>query len=426
MRIAIIGSGVSGLVVAHLLHDDHDISVFEADDRVGGHTHTVRVSEGDRGLNVDTGFIVFNEDAYPNFSRLISMLGVESQPSDMSFSVSCRKTGLEWAGTNLNTLFAQRRNLLRPRFHRMLRDVVRFNRTASAAARNGHAESSLLQYLESADYSREFLEHYLIPMGAAVWSADPSEFGRIPLKFFVQFFENHGMMSGFQRPTWRVIRGGSIRYVERLIAPFEDRIRTRCPVLAVRRRPDHVELTTPSGVELFDQVVIACHSDQALRMLKDASPAEREILSAIRFQRNETVLHTDTRLMPELRRVWSSWNYRIRSKTQDVVDVSYHMNRLQSLDAKRDYLVSLNATPDIDPSHVIKAIEYHHPIFDARSVSAQRRHGEISGARRTHYCGAYWGYGFHEDGVRSGLKVASWFGKGLDSARRRHAGWVAA
>ncbi|MBX3396613.1 MAG: FAD-dependent oxidoreductase [Phycisphaerae bacterium] len=426
MRIAIIGSGISGLIVARLLNDEHEITVFEADNRVGGHTHTVRVAEGNRGLDVDTGFIVFNEDAYPNFTRLLSILGVQSQPSDMSFSVSCRKTGLEWAGTNLNTLFAQRRNLLRPRFHRMLRDVMRFNRTASAAARNGHAESSLLDYLRSADYSPEFLEHYLIPMGAAVWSAEPTEFGRIPLRFFVQFFENHGMMSGFQRPTWRVIRGGSIRYVERLIAPFEDRIRTNCPVLGLRRRPEHVELTTPTGVEKFDQVVIASHSDQALRMLRDASPAEREILGAIRFQRNETVLHTDACVMPNLRRVWSSWNYRIPSGGRDAVDVSYHMNRLQGLDAQCDYLVSLNSTQDIDPRRVIKSIEYHHPIFDGRSVSAQRRHSEISGTRRTHYCGAYWGYGFHEDGVRSGLTVASWFGKSLDSLKGQHATWVAA
>ncbi|MBK8267619.1 MAG: FAD-dependent oxidoreductase [Planctomycetes bacterium] len=412
MKIAIVGSGISGLVTAWLLQGEHEITVFEADDRIGGHTHTIPVVEGDRKHQVDTGFIVFNEAAYPNFCKLLRRLGVESQPSDMSFGVSCERTGLEYAGTNLNTLFAQRRNLLRPSFHRMLRDVVRFNKTALAHARNGHADNTLSEYLASESYSREFIENYILPMGAAVWSTEPVEFGRVPLKFFVEFFENHGMLAGFDRPTWRVIRGGSYRYTEKLIAGFRDRIYTGTPVLSIRRHADYVNVQTHEGVARFDQVVIAAHSDQALRMLADATSKEREILGTIRFQKNDTVLHTDTRVMPRLRRAWASWNYRIH-KRGEAVHVSYHMNRLQSLKACCDYFVTLNDKENIDPIRAIKRLQYHHPQFDMAAADAQKRHHEISGRNRTHYCGAYWGHGFHEDGVNSGLAVAKCFGREL-------------
>ena len=404
MRVAVVGSGVSGLVAAHLLHPAHEVTVFEAGPWIGGHVHTVEVD----GVAVDTGFIVFNDLTYPNFRALLDRLGVETQPSTMSFSVRCDRTGLEWNGADLNRLFVQRRNLFRPSFHRMIRDVLRFNREAPGVLANGEADLELGAYVERHGYSRPFLDHYLVPMGSAIWSMPPARLLRFPAGFFVRFFANHGMLSVDDRPTWRVVRGGSRAYVERLVAPFRDRIRTETPVRRVRRFEDRVELE-PGGA--FDHVVFACHSDQALRVLADPSPAEREILGALPYQPNDVVLHTDASLLPRRRRAWAAWNYHVGTDPEAPAAVTYDMNILQSLQAEETWCITLNRAGAIDPARVRGRWTYHHPVYSAGGVRAQARHGEISGAARTHYCGAYWGYGFHEDGVNSALRVAAAFGR---------------
>jgi predicted NAD/FAD-binding protein len=419
MRLAVVGSGVSGLVAAWLLSRRHHVVLFEAEGRLGGHVNTVDVRRQDGDWAIDTGFIVFNDRTYPSFVELLDQLGVASQPSTMSFSVQCEQTGLEYGGTNLNTLFAQRRNLLRPSFHRMLRDILRFNARAPRLLEDPDDALTLGAYLERERYSSVFVEHYLIPMGAAIWSADPRDMREFPAAWFVRFFANHGMLSIDDRPTWRVIRGGSQRYVERIAADLRGCIRLRTPVLGVRRQPDGVLLRTPSGTERFDGVVIAAHSDQALRMLEDPSAEEGAILSAIPYRANEAVLHTDASLLPRRRHAWSAWNYHVREQGEGVA-ITYGMNILQGLRAQEQFCVTLNHADRIDPQRAIRTIDYAHPLFTRQGAAAQRRHTEINGARRTWYCGAYWGNGFHEDGVRSALAVTRQFGLDLrDRTARR-------
>ncbi len=406
MNIAIIGTGISGLTAAWHLQRDHRLTIFEANDYIGGHTNTVEAEFWGKTYAVDTGFIVYNDWTYPNFIELLDQLGVASQPTVMSFSVRCERTGLEYNGQDLNTLFAQRFNLFRPSFHRMLRDILRFNREAPALL-EGDREISLNDYLREQRYSREFIEQYIIPMAAAIWSAEPGAMGEMPARFFVQFFKNHGLLSVNQRPQWRVIQGGSRNYVGPLTAPFRDRIRLNCPVEWVRRQPNHVQVKTRHGpVERFDEVVIATHSDQALRLLADPTPREHEILSAIPYQENEAVLHTDTRLLPRRKLAWAAWNYHLAAQPQTRVAVTYNMNILQSLDAPVTFCVTLNPSEAIDPARILYRTTYHHPVFTDAGVRAQARRDEISGVNRTWYCGAYWSYGFHEDGVNSGLAVA--------------------
>jgi predicted NAD/FAD-binding protein len=409
MRVAVVGTGISGLVAAHLLRRDHEITVFEANDYIGGHTHTVDVDLDGERLSVDTGFIVYNERNYPNFTRLLGQLGVATQPSTMSFSVRMSDPELEYNGSTFRQLFAQRRNLVRPRFYRMLADIVRFNKSAPAAIRNGAAELTLGEYIERDPYSPDFVDRYLVPMGAAIWSSPATRVMEMPAKFFVRFFENHGMLTVDDRPEWRTIVGGSARYVEPLTAPFVDRIRLSCPVHAIRRADDHVLVND----ERFDEVVIACHSDQALSMLSDPSDAEREILGAMPYQENQVVLHTDTNVLPRRRRAWGAWNYHVSGEPGGPVGVTYNMNMLQSLTASQTVCVTLNDTDTIDPGLVIDRYTYFHPLFTPEGIAAQRRRAEISGQRRTHYCGAYWRNGFHEDGVVSALAVGAAFGASL-------------
>jgi predicted NAD/FAD-binding protein len=406
VRVAIVGSGISGLVCAHLLHRRHDVTLFEAGDRPGGHTHTVEVRLSGRVHAVDTGFIVFNDRTYPNFSRLLRQLGVPVRPTTMSFGVRSDRTGLEYSGTGLGGLFAQRRNALRPRFLAMVRDILRFNREALRALGTPLADRPLRDLLGERGYSRGFVEDYLVPMGSAIWSMPPARLLDFPAGFFVRFFSNHGLLSLADRPRWSVIEGGSRTYVERLLAPLGDRVRLRTPVRNVRRTERDVELD-PGG--RFDHVVLACHSDQALALLADPTPAEREILGALPYQPNEVVLHTDASLLPRRRAAWAAWNYRIRADEGPAV-VTYRMNEIQGLDAAEEICVTLNRTEEIAPSRVLGRFRYDHPAFTAEGVAAQRRHGEISGARGTHYCGAYWGYGFHEDGVNSALRVCEALG----------------
>jgi predicted NAD/FAD-binding protein len=413
MKVAIVGTGVSGLVCAWGLYRDHDVHVFEADDRPGGHTHTHDVHVDGRHVAVDSGFIVFNERTYPGFVALLDRLGVRSHPTDMGFSVSVEKTGLEYGSTGLGMLFAQRRNLLRPAFHRMIRDVLRFHREAPRLIEHPDEKATLGEYLAGHDYSREFVEEHLVPMAAAIWSAEPPRILDFPALTFVRFYQNHGLLSRTDNPVWRYVEGGSRSYVERAIAPFRERVRLATPVIGVRRRSGHVEVhTARHGRERFDQVIFATHSDQALALLEDPEEAERGVLSAIRYQPNEAVLHTDASLLPRNRRAWTCWNVRIPRSPADRVQVTYHMNQLQKIPGPTQFCVTLNRTEEIDPERVIARIPYAHPIFDARALAAQALHDRVSGLHRTHYCGAYWGNGFHEDGVQSALRVLRRFGKG--------------
>jgi uncharacterized protein len=413
MRIAIVGSGVSGLVCAHLLHRRHEITLFEADSRLGGHTNTIRVDLPDETHHVDTGFIVYNDRNYPGFERLLHQLGVATQLSEMSFSVSDGH-GFEYNGSSPNGLFACRSHLVKPSFHRMLFDLLRFNRQAQSLIGLNGDGPSLGEFLDAGGYSREFVERLIVPQASAVWSADPSQMWSFPASFLAEFFDNHGMFSQRDRPQWRTIAGGSQRYVETLTAPFANRIRVSTPISAVRRTPEAIELTPQGGEpEAFDQVVIAAHSDQALRLLADPTPAEHEVLGAIPYQSNEAVLHTDVRQLPRRRRAWASWNFHLEREPTQKTTVTYHMNRLQSLESSSELCVTLNRGEEIDPDRVIETIEYSHPVFTEAGVTAQHRWAELNGVNRTWFCGAYWGYGFHEDGVASALRVCRKLGEAL-------------
>lgn len=413
-KIAIVGTGIAGMTAAYLLSTEYEVSVFETNDYIGGHTHTIPVETAHEIYAVDTGFIVFNDWTYPNFIKLLTRLGVAAQPSTMSFSVKCERTGLEYNGTSLNTLFAQRRNLIRPSFHRMLRDILRFNREALTLLHGDNANITLGSYLTEQQYSHEFVEQYVIPIGASIWSADPQQMSEVPARFFVQFFHNHGMLNVNERPQWRVIVGGSQEYVKVLTHRYRDRIRLCCPVQRVTRHPTHVSIkSVGQEAEIFDHVVIATHSDQALAMLTDPSAQERAILGALPYQVNETVLHTDDSLLPRRRRAWASWNYHRLYEQQSQVAITYNMNMLQSFHAPETFCVTLNRTANINPSKIIQKMTYHHPVYTEAGVAAQKRHAEINGVNRTYFCGAYWGYGFHEDGVNSALAVCQYFGKSL-------------
>ena len=415
MRIAIVGGGISGLTIAHLLHQRHDITLFEAADYLGGHTNTVRVDTPNETHAIDTGFIVFNDRNYPNFERLLRTLRVDWQPSEMSFSVSDDGGRFEYSSGSANGLFANRRHLITPEFHRMVADIRRFQHAARRLLNAGDDRLSLRDWLDQLRLSRAFIDRLIVPQVSAVWSADPRQLWSFPARFLVQFFHNHGMLGFRERPRWRAIRGGSATYVEALVAPFLDRTRLNSPVREIIRAEDHILLTVAGADRLrFDHVILAVHSDQALGLLSDASEREREVLGAIPYQPNEAVLHTDTRLLPRRRRAWASWNYHLLEEAPARTTVTYHMNRLQSLTAEREFCVTLNQTERIDPNTVLRRFEYSHPVYTLDGVRAQERATEISGfERRTHFCGAYWGWGFHEDGVNSALRVGSDFGVGL-------------
>ncbi len=414
MRIAVIGSGISGMVSAYLLSQDHEIVLYEANDYIGGHTNTIDVSIEGTSYPVDTGFIVFNEKTYPNFIKLMRILKVAWQPSNMSFSLQCHRTGLVFSPSTLNALFVQRKNLFRPSFYRMLWDALRFRREASELVRSDDYSITLESYLEQQNYSQTFIENFIIPMGGAIWSADPVQFRKFPARYLVEFFNNHGFLNVRHQPQWLVIKGGSRQYIDPLTRPYQDRIRLNSPVASVRRSPINVEITTRAGdTASFDQVVIATHSDQALRMLADPTDLEREVLSAIPYQENLAVLHTDPSLLPLKKPAWASWNYHIPKEEKGRVALTYNMNILQSLKASQVCCVTLNMPEKIHPDRVIQRIIYQHPVYDPKSLSARRKQNEINGKNRTYFCGAYWGYGFHEDGVNSALTVCKHFGKTL-------------
>jgi len=393
------------MVAASRLHSAHDITVFEAGAHVGGHTHTHDVEWAGRHYAIDTGFIVFNDWTYPRFLKLLGELGVGYQDSNMSFSLRCERTGLEYNGTSVDSLFAQRRNFFRPSFLRMIADILRFNRECKALLAGGNDRLTLGEYLECGRYSRAFREQYIVPMGMSVWSATESGMLAFPARFFVEFFDKHGFLNVDNRPVWQAVKGGSREYARRLTAPFADRIRLNTPVLGVKRDRNGVTVRSAAGAERFDHVFFACHADQALRLLDDASEAEQLVLGAFPYQENEATLHTDDSLLPRTPKARAAWNYHLLAvrdnRLRDRVALTYDMNILQSLDAPVKFLVTLNRTADIDPAKVLKTITYHHPVYLPAGVAAQRRRAEISGVNRTFYCGAYWRYGFHEDGVVS-------------------------
>jgi predicted NAD/FAD-binding protein len=409
MRIAVVGAGISGLCVAYQLRQAHDVTVFEANDYAGGHTNTLAVPRGDQPLAVDTGFIVFNERTYPNFCALLQELQVASQPSDMSFGVRCDRSGLEYAGTGLNGLLAQRMNLLRPGFWRLLRDWRRFGKEAAKLLQHPTEAISVRDYFREHGYSREFREQYFLPIGSAIWSCPHERLEDFPMRFIVAFYRNHGLLTLDDPPTWRVIKGGSRRYVEALLRRLPREVVLNAAIHSVERCAGGARLHFAAGrSEQFDHVVLACHADQSLRMLGSAAtPTERTLLSAFPYEKNIAVLHTDTSVLPRSQRAWASWNYHIPAARTQQATVTYNMNRLQSLATKEVYCVTLNEEQRIDPRKVIRTITYHHPLFSTSRLAAQQRHGELINCQGLSYCGAYWGNGFHEDGVNSALAVSS-------------------
>lgn len=415
MKIAVIGTGIAGNVAAYHLSKDHDVTVFEANDYIGGHTHTHDLNTEHGDYAVDTGFIVFNKKTYPNFIALLDELDVDIQPSSMSFSVKCELSGLEYNGTTLNSLFAQRRNLFNPRFYRMIKDILRFNTEALEVLQKKDESLSLGAFLGRKKYSNEFINHYIIPMGAAIWSSNPDMMHQFPAHYFIQFFYNHGMLNVNDRPQWYVIKGGSREYVKKLIKPFENSIRLSTPVRKMVRNDKSVLVETDKyGVEAFDYVFNASHSDQALKMLDDASELEKSVLSSIPYQRNEAVLHTDKKILPQRKLAWAAWNYHILRQQQDTVALTYDMNILQGIKAAEEFCVTLNYSNAIDDNKILKTMVYDHPVFTPDGVAAQQRQSEINGQNRVFYCGAYWRFGFHEDGVLSALTALDDFNKLID------------
>lgn len=410
MRIAIIGTGVAGLTTAWLLNRQHDITVFEAGERIGGHVNTIDVPDGNRTLAIDTGFIVFNRRTYPNFCRLLEKIGVAAQPSDMSFAVSCQRTGVEWNGSSIPGMFVQPSNLLSPSFHGMWRDILTFNRLTKTLVEAG-VEIPLRQVVAEAKLGKRFWDHYLVPLCAAIWSMPPERIGDFPARFLARFLDNHGMNTVDDRPQWYTITGGSATYVRALTAGFAHKIRTRTPVLAVSRQPEQITVLTAHGAEPFDRVVLATHSNQALRMLAEPTIAEREILSAIPFAANRAVLHRDATRLPKRKRAWAAWNVTLPAGAGRLPELTYWMNRLQRLESTHTYGVTLN--PFSSPDETIGSFDYEHPQFASASPAAQARWREINGADRVWYAGAWWLNGFHEDGVVSALRVGADFAEVL-------------
>lgn len=459
MKIAVVGAGVSGLVAARLLASAHDVTLFEADDRLGGHAHTHQIDvvgltrgmsngkaakDEKKAVTIDTGFMVFNERTYPNFCRLLRELEVSAQDSDMSFSVRCDRTKLEYQGSSLNGLFAQRSNLVRPKFYRLLADVMRFNRDASDFVNNEKANGestsgesaddlTLGEFLTKHRYSSAFANSYLKPMTAAIWSAKPKEVEAFPAKFLLGFYANHGLLQIRDRPQWRTIVGGSQKYVKAISDPFKDNIRLGTRIESIRRTEGIVEIKPQdSEAESYDRVVLACHADQSLRLLTDSDTDERALLEAFPYQMNDAIVHTDPSVMPRRERAWASWNYRTRTSNKKAtevdqadapedapidapVEVTYYLNRLQNFTAPRPVFVTLNPAGPIAEEHVLKRLEYAHPCYKLDSIKAQETLPRMQGHRQTYYCGAYGGYGFHEDGVRSGLAVAKCFDLSFDN-----------
>jgi len=416
MKIAIIGSGISGLTAAYLLHDDHELTLYEANDYIGGHTHTHDLEIEGKSWKVDSGFIVYNEKTYPNFIKLLRKLEIVSQKSSMGFSVKAPYKQLEYSGSSLNALFAQRLNLFRPSFYIMINDMLRFNRIAKSKLEGLVDSMTIKEFLKQNKFSKHFIENYIIPMGAAIWSTSAEKTIEMPAAFYIRFFQNHGLLQINNRPQWRVIKGGSKSYIEKIKKGFEKQIMLSTPVKKVIRHKNEVEVCFGKDGKYsnkFDKVIIATHSDQALQMLDKPNAKEKEILGALQYQQNEVLLHTDESILPRKKQTWSSWNYSLNEDSKKPVALTYSMNILQSLNAKTHFLVTLNSFENIDPKKILKKLTYQHPLYTVEGVKLQKEKHLISGKNNTFYCGAYWGNGFHEDGVLSALDVCRFFGKDL-------------
>lgn len=411
MKIAIIGSGISGLTCGHYLHQQHDVTIFEANDYIGGHTATVDVELNGQSYAIDTGFIVYNDRTYPNFIKMMNEIGVRGVATQMSFSVRNDANGLEYNGHTITTLFAQKRNWFKPSFYRFIREILRFNQLAKAAAADAeHSVQTLGEFLHHHQFSDYFCENYILPMGAAIWSSSLADMRAFPLTFFLRFFLNHGLLDITHRPQWYVIEGGSRAYIEPLTQGFRDKIRLNAPVEWLRRSGQGIELQVHGKIEYFDEVIFACHSDQALALLSDVNHLERELLGAMGYQANEVILHTDTSLLPKRKAAWASWNYRLAGDVDQetrLPALTYNMNILQHIDSSETFCVTLNSSESINPNKVLRKFTYHHPVFNRAAIAAQQRKAEISGVNHTWFCGAYWHNGFHEDGVKSALDVVT-------------------
>jgi predicted NAD/FAD-binding protein len=417
-NIAIIGSGISGLTAAYLLSKKHNVTVFEKNDRIGGHTATVDIDKDGESFAIDTGFIVFNDKTYPNYLALLNEIGIGKQATEMSFSVHNCQTGLEYNGHNLNTLFAQRRNLFKPKFWLLIREILRFNKLCKAVfIQQNYTEGySLGDFLIDNNFSDFFAEHYILPMGAAVWSSSLSEMENFEFRFFVQFFHNHGLLNIADRPQWYVIPKGSRSYLAPLCKPFSRNIRLNTDISGITRSNEKVHLHfKDTASEVFDEVIMACHSDQALELLNDATDEEQSILSSLPYSQNSVVLHTDKTLLPKRVKAWASWNYQLSDDRSKAASVTYNMNILQGIKSKHTFCVTLNQKEDIDPTLILKEFTYHHPIFSTSSIKAQKQRHLICGINHTHFAGAYWHNGFHEDGVKSAVEVAKRFNCSLDN-----------
>ena len=414
MKIAVIGTGIAGNVAAYQLAKQHQVSVFEANDYVGGHTHTHDIDWQGQEYAIDTGFIVFNERTYPNFIGLLDTLEVPFETTEMSFSMKDGNSGLEYCGSSLNAMFSQRRNLLSPKFYRMIYDILRFNRSALREITTQSCDLSFGEFLRKGKYSKQFIEHYIVPMGAAIWSTDPGLMEDFPAEFFIRFFHNHGLLTVRDQPQWFVVSGGSRQYLAPLCNSFKQHIKLNSAIESITRSADAVTIQAHGkSPETFDAVFIATHSDQALEMLSDPSPLEAQVLGAIKYQYNQAVLHTDESVLPTNRRAWGAWNYHLAKHSSEPspqrVALTYNMNILQNIDAPVQFCVTLNNDSAIDPAKIIKRIDYHHPLFTQESVQAQSRQKDLNGTLGTYYCGAYWGNGFHEDGVRSAQAAVAQF-----------------
>lgn len=422
MKIAIIGTGISGLTCAYHLNKQHDVTLFEANNYIGGHTATVNVEiEGER-YAVDTGFIVYNDRTYPNFIAMMEQIGVEGIPTQMSFSVRNDDCGLEYNGHTLSTLFAQKRNWFNPRFYAFIFEILRFNKQIKELAEQPkQSEKTLGDFLLEEKFSDYFCDNYILPMGAAIWSSTLADMRAFPLEFFARFFLNHGLLDVLNRPQWYVIKGGSNAYVEPLTRSFSENIQLSTPVKSVRREQLGVRIDLGDRTERFDQVIFACHSDQALALLNDANSIENEVLGHLEYQANEVTLHTDESLLPKRKSAWASWNYWLdgaKGENERPPTLTYNMNILQHIQAPVTFCVSLNSAHLIEPNKVLKTFTYHHPVFSEQSMQAQKRRQEINGQDKVWFCGAYWYNGFHEDGVKSALDVVREI-KQLDKVERQ-------
>ena len=414
LKIAIIGSGISGLTSAYILSKKHEVYLFEKNDYIGGHTHTHEIKENTNNINVDSGFIVYNENTYPNFIKLLDILNIERQHTEMGFSVKSNSQDFEYAGNSINSIFSQRKNIFKPSFLKMVYDILKFNYQSKRDIKKISTNITLKQYLDSSSYSKEFIDKYIIPMGAAIWSTSPELMLQVPAVFFIRFFKNHGLLDITNRPQWWVIKNGSNQYVKEIIKPFKENIKLNTKISSIKRKNNGAEVSYGDNKEFFDSVIIATHSDQALLLIDDLTDKESDILGKIKYQKNTALLHTDTSILPNRKIAWSSWNYLINHDQEKIVTLTYNMNILQTLKSNKTYCVTINDSTNIDKSKILKEIKYSHPLFTIDSVDAQKRKDEICGKNDTYFCGAYWGYGFHEDGVNSALDVCKKFGLSLD------------